>query len=298
MRVIVFGAGALGSLIGGLLSQKNEVIFVGRKQHLDAIQRDGLRIKGTTELVVHPHTKEELDGNEDPELIMITTKSYDTEEAMRALDAFHWKSVFLSLQNGLENEEIISGFAARVVGGVTSHGVTLEGPGEIYHAGVGDTILGNYAGAEDGVLDIVNAFNESGIETQASDDIRKEIWKKVIVNAGINPLTAIARCKNGVLLEDAELERDLEDVCRGAVLIANAHGIEISVEDAISQTKKVARLTANNKSSMLQDVENGKPTEIDSICGAISKLGEEKGIPTPVNSSLTAIVKGLEKSSS
>ncbi len=297
MRVIVFGAGALGSLVGGLLSQKNDVTLVGREQHLKAVREAGLRITGVTEVVVHPHTKEELDGSEDPELIIVTTKSYNTEEAMRALDAFYDKSVFLTLQNGLGNEEIISGFASKVIGGVTSHGVTLEGPGRIYHAGVGDTILGNYTGAEDRVSDIVKMFNESGIETQASDDIRKEIWKKVIVNAGINPITAIARCKNGVLLEDEKLEQDLEEVCREGVLVANAHGIEIDIEDAISMTKEVARLTAGNKSSMLQDIENGKRTEIDSICGAISKLGEERGIPTPVNSTLVAIVKELENRS-
>lgn len=295
MRIVVFGAGAMGSLIGGLLSQRNDVTLVCRKPYAEAIEKDGLRITGITSLVAHPQTKEELDGSEDPELIILTTKSYDTETAMEALEPFHGKSAFLSLQNGLDNEEIISRFASRVVGGVTSHGITLEEAGRIYHAGIGETILGNYAGAEDVISEIVTIFNESGIETKASDDIRREIWKKVIVNAGINPLTAINRCKNGVLLQDATLERALEDVCQEAVQVANAHGIDITAEESISQTKEVARLTAENKSSMLQDVEKGRRTEIDSICGAISILGEEKGIPTPVNSTLTAIVEGLER---
>lgn len=291
----MFGAGAMGSFVGGLLSQKNDVTLVGRKQHMEAIRRNGLSITGMTNLVARPSAVEELDEGESPDLLMITTKSYDTESVMKSLSPFHENTVFLSLQNGLDNEEIISRFASKVVGGVTSHGVTFEGPGKIYHAGIGSTIVGDYKGAKDKIAEIVTVFTESGIETEASDDIRREIWKKVIVNAGINPLTAISGCKNGVLLEKRKLETTLEEVCTEAVQVANACGIEISVEEAISQTKEVARLTAENKSSMLQDIEKGKRTEIDSICGAIARLGGEKGIPTPMNATLMALVKGKER---
>lgn len=296
MQVLVFGAGAMGSLIGGMLSQNNEVILIGRGQHVQEIQQNGLRIAGMTELRVHPHAKEELDGSEQPDFVIVATKSYDTEEAMKAMGQFHENTVFMSLQNGLDNEDVISMYASKVVGGVTSHGVTSEGPGRIHHAGKGRTIVGDFKDAEDEVAQIADLLTEAGIPTEISNDIRREIWKKVIVNAGINPLTAITLQKNGFILENPNLTATLETICEEAVSVANAYGIEISVEEAIRETKEVARLTADNKSSMLQDIEKGRKTEIESICGAIARLGTEKGIPTPVNMSLMAVVKGLESS--
>lgn len=296
MQVLVFGAGAMGSLIGGLLSRNNEIVLIGRRQHVQEIQENGLSITGRTNLLVHPVAKEKLDGEERPDWVIIATKSYDTEDAMKAVGQFHESSVFISLQNGLDNEDVISRRASRVVGGVTSHGVTMEGPGRIYHAGVGKTFVGNFKDAEDNVSEVAKAFTEAGIHTDVTDYIRREIWKKVIVNAGINPLTAITLQKNGFILENPNLIATLETICEEAVSVANAHGIDISVDEAIRETKEVARLTADNKSSMLQDIEKGRKTEIESICGAIARLGMQKGIPTPVNLSLMAVVKGLESS--
>lgn len=277
------------------MSQGNEVTLIGRKKHITAIRENGLKISGKTNMIAHPQGKCELDGDENPDWVIVATKAYDTEEAMRFLSPFNRESVFLSFQNGLDNEEIISRHASKVVGGVTSHGVTMEGPGRIFHAGIGSTLVGNYKGAEDRLSEIANALTDAGIETEISADIRREIWKKVIVNAGINPLTAIAGQKNGFILENQNLEMTLEAVCEEAASVAIAIGLDISVDEAIAQTKEVARLTAENKSSMLQDIEKGRRTEIDSICGAIARLGKERGIPTPVNQLLMAVVKGMEE---
>jgi 2-dehydropantoate 2-reductase len=294
VKILVFGAGALGSFIGGMLSKNNEVVLIGRQQHVDAVEENGLILTGKTEVVVHPTAKEQVDGDEKPDWILVATKSYDTNDAMRTLSPLFKDALFLSLQNGLGNEDTISKYVPRVVGGTTSHGITKDGPGRIIHAGLGRTVLGNYQGAEDSVSLIVDSLNESGIETEITNDIRKEIWKKAIVNAGINPLTAIAGKRNGFILENPNLEMALEAICEEAVQVATAHGIDISVQEAVEQTKEVARMTKDNKSSMLQDVEGGKRTEIDSICGAIVRLGLEKNVPTPVNSSLMAVVKGIE----
>lgn len=296
MRILVFGAGALGSFVGGMLSKKNDVMLIGRREHVETIEENGLTIAGKTEIVVHPKAKESVDGSEKPDWVLVATKSYDTEDAMRTLSPLFKDAVFLSLQNGLGNEDTMSRYVPRVLGGTTSHGITKVGAGRIMHAGLGRTVLGNYQGAEDSVSVIADALNGSGIETEITSDIRREIWKKAIVNAGINPLTAITGQKNGLVLENPNLEMTLEAICEEAVQVANAHGVDISVEEAIEQTKEVAKLTSDNKSSMLQDIEGGKRTEIDSICGAIVKLGMEKNVPTPVNSSLMAVVKGIEAS--
>lgn len=296
MRILVFGAGALGSFVGGMLSKKNDVMLIGRREHVETIEENGLAITGKTEIVVHPKAKESVDGNEKPDWVLVATKSYDTEDAMRTLSPLFKDAVFLSLQNGLGNEDIMARYVPRVLGGTISHGITKDGAGRIIHAGLGRTVLGDYQGAEDSVSIIADALNGSGIETEITSDIRREIWKKAIVNAGINPLTAITGQKNGFILEDPNLEMTLEAICEEAAQVANAHGIDISAEESMEQTKEVARLTADNKSSMLQDIEGGKRTEIDSICGAIMKLGTEKEVPTPVNSSLMAIIKGIEAS--
>ncbi len=285
----------MGSLVGGVLSKDNEVILIGRKQHIEHIQKNGLTITGKTEMVANPEAKVRLDGNEDPDWVILATKSYDTEGAMERLGPFHDHSVFLSLQNGLDNEEVISRYAARVVGGVTSHGITMEGPGRIIHAGIGKTVVGDYKNAGNDAPLLAEALTRAGLKTQVVGNIRREIWKKVIVNAGINPLTAITMQKNGFILENPNLTVTLETICEEAVAVANAHGMDISVDEAVKETKEVARLTAENKSSMLQDIERGRRTEIESICGAIARLGLEKGVPTPVNSSLMAVVKGLER---
>jgi 2-dehydropantoate 2-reductase len=286
----------MGSFVGGMLSKKNDVVLIGKEEHMEAIREKGLTITGRTTSVVQIRAKEKLDGDEEPDWVLVTTKSYDTEEAMNALSLFHESAVFLSLQNGLGNEEVISQYASKVVGGVTSHGITMEAPGRIIHAGVGSTIIGDYKGADARVSEMANSLTEAGIETDITSDIRTEVWKKVIVNAGINPISAITGQKNGFILENPNLEMMLEGICEEAVTVANAHGVDIKVEDAVDQTKEVARLTAGNKSSMLQDIERGKRTEIDSICGAIAKLGMEKGVPTPLNSSLRAVIQGLEMS--
>jgi 2-dehydropantoate 2-reductase len=286
----------MGSFVGGMLSKNNEVVLIGRRQHVEAINENGLTITGQTETVVHPMAKEHVDGDEKPDWILIATKSYDTEDVMRTLSPLFKEAVYLSLQNGLGNEDIMSRYVPRVLGGTTSHGITKDGPGRIIHAGLGRTVLGNYQGAEDSVSVIADAFNGSEIETEITSDIRKEIWKKAIVNAGINPLTAIAGQRNGFILENPKLEITLEAICEEAAQVANAMGIDISAKESLEQTKEVARLTADNKSSMLQDIEGEKRTEVDSICGVIVKLGMEKNIPTPVNSSLMAVVKGIEAS--
>ncbi|MEE9223170.1 MAG: 2-dehydropantoate 2-reductase, partial [Thermoplasmata archaeon] len=121
MRILVFGAGALGSFVGGMLSQNNDVVLISRRQHVDTVNKNGLTITGKTEIVVHPIARESVDCNEKPDWVLVATKSYDTEDAMRTLSPFFKDAVFLSLQNGLGNEDIMSRYVPPVLGGTTSH---------------------------------------------------------------------------------------------------------------------------------------------------------------------------------
>jgi 2-dehydropantoate 2-reductase len=301
MKILVFGAGALGGFVGGVLSQKYDVTLFGKKDKMLPIQDAGLQISGVTEIVVHPKIAIDPEDLKEQEfdLIILTVKSYDTDSTLNVIkDIMGQKTVVLSLQNGLDNEIKISKVVGdgRTLGGVTSHGLTYVEPGHVHHAGVGETKIGEMDGSEsERIKEIAGALSSVGIKTEVSQEIKKEIWAKGIVNAGINPLTALTRLKNGYLLKIPYLERLLEDTCKECIEVAKIIGIDLSDCNAIEKTKNVARLTSENKSSMFQDIERGRKTEIDSINGKIVKMGQKHGIETPINTTLVSLIKGIEE---
>lgn len=295
MKIVILGAGALGSFIGGMLCKKNEVIFIGRKEHMDAVKKNGLMIKGKTECIVYPKVEKEY--AKEPDLIIMTVKAYDTKKAMEEnISLVGEKTVVLSLQNGLGNEELLAETVGkRVIGGVTSHGVTFLKPGEIYHSGIGETIIGEMDGEiTERVKKVANMFNECGIETGISIEIRKDIWCKAIINSAINPLTAIVKCKNGYLLQNKYLKKLMEEICEEGIAVARSEGIDVG-EEIIKKTEEVAYLTRKNYSSMLQSIMQGKKTEIEEINGEIVKRGRKNDISTPINFTLFSIIKAMEK---
>lgn len=301
MRTLIYGAGAMGSLVGGLLAQKFDVTLLGREPHVNVIPETGLKITGINELTVHPTTIRslaELPKDFHPDLVIVTVKSYDTPNIIAGLqNIVDDDTLILSLQNGLDNEqrmhEVLSNNT--VVGGVTCHGVTYQEPGHVYHAGLGETQIGVYDGSNtDQVTELAGMLSEVGLETTVTDNIKGEIWAKVAVNASINPITAITGLKNGFLLKLPELTKLLEATCMEVLEVAKVENVELPPCDILNKTRNVVKNTAGNKSSMLQDIERGKRTEIDSINGAIVKLSKENGVPTPVNESLTTLVKGIE----
>lgn len=302
MKILVFGAGALGSFIGGFLSTKHDVTLLGRKEHISAVKRKGLEISGITRMRVHPRAVENVREAHGAkfDLIIMTVKSYDTHKAAKQLKkVFGGDSLLLSVQNGLSNMEEIAKVLGRqsLIGGVTSHGITFIGPGKIRHAGKGDTVIGSLdTGSRREVAHIASSLTSVGIETRVTENIMGEIWAKVIVNSAINPLTALTRLENGYLLRIPELEELLESVCREGIEVAEKCGVRLPSCDIIEKTKQVASRTAGNRSSMLQDMERGRRSEIEAISGALVKLAAGVGVPAPINSTLHALVKAMEKS--
>ncbi|MFO8132369.1 MAG: 2-dehydropantoate 2-reductase [Thermoplasmatota archaeon] len=291
---MVYGAGALGSFIGGMLSRRHNVILVGRREHMAAVRRQGLHISGTTELVVHPGAATGL-PDRGADLVILTVKAYDTVGATRDIQATCDAPV-LSLQNGLDNERTLSEILGeqRVIGGVTSHGVRYLEPGQIAHTGTGDTIIGELDGTmSQRVEAIAGTLSACGIAATTTRDIWRELWRKAIVNAAINPVTTLLRCPNGFLLENKHTRRLMEHVCEESAAVARACGVEVG--DVARQAELVARRTASNHSSMLQSMQRGQATEIDHINGAIVWHGKNQGVATPVNETLTRLVRALEK---
>ncbi|MHC1566804.1 MAG: ketopantoate reductase family protein [Candidatus Syntropharchaeia archaeon] len=293
-RIMVMGAGALGSLFGGLLADSGyDVILVGRKKHVDAINKNGLRISGLTDKIIDVKAST---TPVDADLILFTVKSYDTEKAAREL-RIEKDTTVLSLQNGMGNEEKIASIIGEehVLGGITSYGALFVEPGHIKHTGIADTFIGELNGEiTQRAKKICEMFKNAGIKTEITDNIREKIWEKLVINVGINAPTSICRIKNGMLLEIPEMKWIMEKAVEEAVEVAKRMGIKIT--NPLEKVIDVATKTRENESSMLQDIKKGKRTEIDAINGIIVELGEKFGIPTPVNRTLFSLVKGIEGS--
>ena len=300
MNILIFGAGAIGSLFGGYLSKRNNVLLIGRKSHVSKIKKSGLLIDGKTNLNVKLDSATSVNNiSISPDLIILTVKSYDTSSAIKQVrKIMNNKTIVLSLQNGLGNIDKIKKIvnSKKIIAGVTTQGAFFSGPGHIKHTGNGTTIIGELNGDKTKrINNIVNAFNEVGIKTLYSNNITKEIWIKGIINSSINPLTTIFQCKNGYLLKNPILENLTEKICEESTNIANAYEVNLSYNKMINKTKKVIRNTSENFSSMLQSYNKGKKTEIESINGELIKIGVKQKIDTSLNETLVYSIKFLTR---
>ena len=302
MKIAILGAGAIGSTIGGHLAEAGfDVTLIDIwKEHVDAINKRGLHLFGVSgdryievKATTSPRELEKMD------IVILSVKAYDTKKAIQSSsNIFSGDTLLISIQNGLipiDEFKAISSLKY-VFRGVTNHGATIIGPGEVYHAGSGPTYIGDPTRMfKEKALEAVNIFNSAGLETYFEADIDSLVWSKLLVNVGINAITAVTRKKNGAIAELPELYKVMELAVSEAIMIANKLGIRLMYDNPYIHIKNVALKTAENRSSMLQDIERGRRTEIDYINGAIVKLGEELGVPTPVNMVLTLLVKSLER---
>ena len=295
MRIVIFGAGSLGSALGGLLSRSNQVALIGRRAHMSAIRRHGLKVVGDVNLRVKLEAYESVDGVEPPELVVITTKAYDTSSAIDSCRAWASGNVrVLTLQNGIGSLDALRDWIGRrAFGGTTTMGANLLSPGKVRLSGLGRTVIGSDKDPA-GAQRIASAFKESGLSAVTKDEILAEIWAKAIVSASINPLTAVLRVSNGKLLESAPVSQLMSEVCEECELVARRAGIRLPYTSMKARTRAVARDTSNNRSSMLQDIERGRRTEVAQINGAFVKHGFERDIGTPLNLTLLAMVESLE----
>jgi len=288
MRVQIMGAGALGSLVGSLIQTAGyEVIFVARGKQLLALKK-GLRVSGLKEFEISVYC---TDKPEDADITFVTVKAYDTESAAKRLAEVD-AGVVCSLQNGVGNEEILSEYCKRVLGGVTTYGANLKDYGHVVYAGEGYTYIGEMDGSLSKEAEmVVDVLKNSGIRAEVVRDIEFRIWMKAVINAAINPITAICKVRNGEVVRNPYLWEVAKAVAEEGREVMAKMGYEF---DAVAEVRRVAEMTAENKSSMLQDLERGKRTEVEFINGAIVKKGEEFGIDCPTNKTLLNLVRGVE----
>src|SRR6056297_23359 len=302
MKIAVLGSGAMGCLYGGCLAESGcDVTLIDVwKEHVDAINSKGLHIEGLSgdRVIKNIAAVTDLKSLDNVDLLIVFVKATMTREAMeKAAELVGEKTVVLTLQNGLGNVEKIGEVVGndKVIAGITAHGSTMLGPGHIKHAGTGDTNIGELDGSRTERLEkISRVFEDSGFPVNLSSNVLGLIWDKLMVNIGINALGALTGLKNGQLLEYEETEKLLESLVKEAWDVAKKKGIELG-SDPVQHTKEVARMTAGNRCSMLQDISKKRFTEIDVINGAIVKEGEKLGIKTPVNGVVTKLIKVREK---
>ncbi len=306
MTIVFVGPGAMGSLLAGLLKRskpRDTAVWLLDKDEKRAqkLTRSGITIEqGSASFTAEvPVTSQPKDiGSAD--IIFLCVKSYDTKAAVeRCTPLITADTAVVTLQNGVGNVEAIGELVGEntVVGGSTNIGATLIEPGRVRLAGKGETVIGK----PDGKLSlhmrtIRELFNKAGIETRLSQDIKSILWSKLMINCGINALSAILRLPSGRLLEHESSRSLMREAVTEAVKIAKRKRIKLLYDDPLAKVEAVCEATSANMSSMLQDVLRSRRTEIDVINGVIVRFGQELGISVPVNAALVNIIRTLESS--
>jgi 2-dehydropantoate 2-reductase len=301
-HIVIVGAGAMGSLFGGKLSAITEVTLLDPwAEHVAAIQQERLRITAIdgTETAVSVSATTDPGAVPAADVALIFVKSHATGEASQWAARFlKDDGLALTLQNGVGNAETMASIlgAERVAAGVTAHGATLLGPGRVRHAGQGPTHIATRPEIAASLENLAQILEQAGFEVHLSDSLDSLVWGKLIINVGINALTAMLRVPNGELAT-IPAARELMALAVGeAVSVCQAKGIALPYDDPLGRVIEVARATASNRSSMLQDVLRGVPTEIGVINEAIVREGKTLGIPTPTNHFIATTIRAIEES--
>jgi 2-dehydropantoate 2-reductase len=300
---VVGGAGAMGSALGALLFEAGNnvtLVDVGRGA-VDVINADGIRIEeksGAARTVHVPATTDPATvGTAD--LMIVFVKCYHTESAVKgAAPLIGPGTVVLSLQNGWGNAPRIASLVGqeKVLAGVTYHSANVLEPGRILHSGRGQTFLGELKGGlSERATRVADVFNRAGIETTATDAVLPEIWKKLALNVCTLPTSALLRFPAHLLVEHDGTMDLMRALLAETADVARAQGIALDEAERWEGITSLLRRAVGGKSSMLQDVEKGRRTEIDVINGAIVEAGKRCGVPTPYNNAMVWMVKALEE---
>jgi 2-dehydropantoate 2-reductase len=306
VKIAVIGPGAVGCLLAVSFAEAGEDVHLVdyRPERAALLRERGIRLKtpgGVSRLIPVPFW---LPGEVGPcNLAVMAVKAHQTRDAAQSLPLLLAPGgVALSLQNGLGNLEEM----ARVVGperllaGITFLGVTRQEEGQILFAGQGEVIIGAPPGSTVSapeIEEVAALFQRAGFKSRITADIQTLLWEKLMINAGINPLTALLRAPNGALPELPEAWPLAVAAAAEVQAVARAQGLTVS-GDPEERLARVCRATAKNRSSMLQDVLAGRPTEIESLNAQVAARGQALGVPTPINDLLTRLIRSLDTSSS
>ncbi|GBC71904.1 2-dehydropantoate 2-reductase [Candidatus Calditenuaceae archaeon HR02] len=304
MRILVVGAGALGILFAGVMSRHggDVTILTRRREAAEAISSNGVIInEGKSSWRAWPNCTTDPRTASSTDLCLICVKSYDTETVARMVSPYlNERCIIATVQNGLNNvERLAEAFGPeRVVAGYTLQASTLTGLNSVYHAYDGETVLGRHPSTTTPVEKIGRVADEltrMGLKTSAVENVYPEVLTKLIINSVINPLTALLGVRNGELLEVQELSWVIDRLVEEGVEACYLLGAKLSPGQVKSRVYEAIKATYENKSSMLQDIERGRRTEIEFINGALARILRAAGRPAPTNTLLTQLVLAAER---
>jgi 2-dehydropantoate 2-reductase len=303
VRVCVVGCGAVGSLFAAQLAQLEDVevwAYDRSQPHVDAINVHGLRLSGAGDVVGRLRATSDPEELPGCEFGIVATKAMHTEAAIRATAGSFADGAVCSVQNGLGNEEVLAEHVERVIRGTTFPAGRIVEPGHVLWDVRGETTIGPFEPSpapEDAVRRLADACTRAGMPTAAVADARGPQWRKVIFNAATNPVGALTGLTHGQVCDDPGLRALVSGLVDEGKAVAGAEGIELDAdpEDLIDHAAR-PDVAHDHKSSMLQDVEARRATEIDYLNGGIANFGRAAGVPTPLNEAILVLVKGLERS--
>lgn len=292
-EILIVGTGAMATLFAARLAAAGTAVtLIGSwRDGLAALAQEGARLV-EADGSERAYPVRVADRPRPAKHALVLVKAWQTATAAARLAAcLQPDGLAVSLQNGLGNRERLAATLGteRVGLGVTTAGATLIGPGRARPGGTGPVWLERHPR----LGELPAALAEAGFEVRLVDDVQALVWGKLVVNAAINPLTALLRVPNGELLKHPAARRQMAALAREAAAVAAALGIRLPFDDPVAAAEQVARQTAENCSSMLQDIQRGAPTEIDAICGEIVRLGEQTGVATPLNRRMWEAMRAL-----
>ena len=301
MKVCVIGCGAIGGLYAAHLARLDDVevwAFDLAREHVDAINKNGLRLTGLSDFVATVQARTEVSEIPECEFGIIATKTMFTRSAIETAAPIFRDGAVCSVQNGIGNEEIVAEYVPRVIQGTIFPAGHVTGPGVINHDAGGKTWIGPFAvnpATMEEVEQLADALRRSGLECLAMADARGAQWTKLIFNSASNAMGALTRLPHGVACDQEGVRKVMSVLVKEGVAVADALGITLDSdpEALIDYGREKAYY---HPPSMLQDVMAQRLTEVDALNGGIARLGRELGIPCPMNEACSAIIKGLEAS--
>ncbi len=291
MNITIVGAGALGNMLATKFSENNKVNLVVKSEHAKIIKEKGIMFKEINGNIINPKLK--IATNiEESDLIILCVKSYDIPNIIKKLK--NMKSPILCCQNGLQTLHLLLKEikTKRLSYLVTGHGISKIRPGISEHKGTGFTYIGELTGTiSERIKKISDELEDNGIKCNIVNNIQEYVWLKTIINSAINPIASLAEVKNGEL-RNPELNEKVREICEESENIAKKKGIKLPL-NPWKEINSIIEKTSENKCSMLQDLENGQKTEIDSINGELIKIARELSIIPVENQQVFSEIKKI-----
>ena len=300
MKIAVLGGGAMGSLFGGYLSRKNDVVVVDVYQALvDKVNAEGLKIHEPDGSVTHVHPKmvTTTAGLAPVDLMIVFVKAMFSESAIRTNSALIGPNTYLmTLQNGSGHEDTLKKFVdlEHVVIGTTQHNCAVGDLGEVRHGGSGQTHIGCLTGDVNRLQAIADAFSVSGLSCDCDPNVLKLIWAKMFTNVSASVLTGVLQVPLGYIAENANAWATCEKLIREAVAVAAGEGLDFDVDEKIAEVRKVCENSPTGLTSIYADLNKGRKTEVDTISGSVVRASRRNGVPAPTHEAMVNLVHALE----